>query len=458
MKKRSLFLLTVVFGLFFLIFACRREIDDIVKTNLNSPPNNLLESAKAWNAEVVKSNFAVNSKIPGFITLEPQWNNSWTLKQKNGSTIIAVPTGIDAPSLRSMTLARLFIFEVNNNTVRGGQIVEFLGLNDYSVNKNLEKLVENYQNTSIEGFSGAIIRYDLNYRWVSGSTYENGDKTNDNVSIVRKSAAENQSSGLTIALYIPFKVLAGKAEASSTNLYKINNRLMSGSGSGSGSGGGTMGGTLSEVTITGSGSSSGGTTQPGYPPPGGNPPPPTTTLPPGTGGGGTNPPVADPTKADKMLCGTNLPPKTGGSPQQQNMCVFKVIEYGRTFLGHPVSADDVAAYYAGMRGVSVESVKAGGVRIEDETALFSHYFDQGSFTALDGISTSINYCKPVMAKIQGNGSTDGHEVFITGYNYDGKTVQIYDPKTATYRLVDASETPGHPSIFLKLTVIIGMPE
>ncbi|MBB6111798.1 hypothetical protein SAMN05421821_11479 [Mucilaginibacter lappiensis] len=286
MKKRTLSFITVLFSLCLLIFACRKEINNLV---VNDHPNvsaDLLESAKIWNEKIVAQSAAINQKTENFVTLKPQWKDSWTIDSKPGTKFIAVPTIEDHVSNRSINIRRLYVFEANNNQITDGKIIEFVGFN-YPVDHELDNLIKNFHSNTIVGFNGAIIQCDLNFRWTEGAVYENGNIKQNDITI----AKSTHSKDIYLSKYsLDANGIAVYQEI--TYLYTPDGRLRvqdaSGSGLASGSG---FGGTLSEVVI--SGTPTGGNPGGG----GGFPPNPPTNPPPsggGSGGGTGGPSAPDP--------------------------------------------------------------------------------------------------------------------------------------------------------------------
>ncbi len=286
MKKKSLSLLTLVCALCLALFACRKEIGQLVNADTPNVSASKLEAAKIFNAKFIAQHISENAKIPGFVTLAPQWDQAWTVSATGGTEYIAVPTILDHVDQLNVTLSRLFLFEMKTDQVVNAQIVEFVGLN-YNVERNQNDLILNHKSASIAGFNGAIIHYDLNYRRTDGSIYEGGEIKLTNAAITRKETFNEPASDKKIPLYLSI------LSKDSSGNYLISNykylftpsgrlRIASGeSGNGSGNASG-MGGELSEVVITAPG---GGTSGGGVVAIGGNTPPPNTG---GGTGSGTN--------------------------------------------------------------------------------------------------------------------------------------------------------------------------
>ncbi|GAA4321457.1 hypothetical protein GCM10023149_21320 [Mucilaginibacter gynuensis] len=127
MKKRTLSLLTVVCALCLVFFACRKEISRIVDPASINVSARKLEAAKIWNAKFIAKNITENSKQPGFVTLNPLWNQAWTLTAVNGNEFVAVPTALDHIDQMNVTISRLFLFEMKGEDVVNAQIAEFMG-------------------------------------------------------------------------------------------------------------------------------------------------------------------------------------------------------------------------------------------------------------------------------------------------------------------------------------------
>lgn len=163
------------------MFACRREINNFT-FNQPNVSSGLLESAKILNAKTLANNAEENKKTPGFFTLSPLWKKSTTLINEAGAKVIVVPTIENLINNINVSIRRLYVFDVAGDKVVSGRIVEFIGL-DYSINKNLETLIKGLHSQSIKGFNGAIIQYDLNYRWVEGTQYEAGVKVANNIAL-----------------------------------------------------------------------------------------------------------------------------------------------------------------------------------------------------------------------------------------------------------------------------------
>ena len=124
----------------------------------------LLESAKSWHSR------NIDPEVTGS-RLKPLWEDAWTLK--SGLLIVPAP---EFPNYNpKLTIRRFFAFTSSNGSVADGRIVEFIG-NEYDVNANLDLLVSHIDKDYIKGFNGSILRYDINYRSLSSSTFAKGKK------------------------------------------------------------------------------------------------------------------------------------------------------------------------------------------------------------------------------------------------------------------------------------------
>jgi hypothetical protein len=282
MKNKNLFLLTSVFFLCLLLFACRKEIGGYVETKPDISSAKL-EAAKIWNARFLADHISENANQINFVSVKPLWEKSWSVKNESGKEFIVVPTDLNHINELEITIKRVFLFEMQDNSVKNAGIYEFVGLN-YDVENNVNNLIKNHDSNTIPGFNGAAVRYDLSYRWIDGKIFEDGKFVHDNAIISGKTSLASSGSPILAPLYLSTLVGDIKGEYKLVPykyLYKPATR-MEGSGSGSGSGlASNMGGTLSGVTITAPPSGGGGGSNPG-----GNLPPIINT---GSGGIGTIP-------------------------------------------------------------------------------------------------------------------------------------------------------------------------
>lgn len=178
-------MLAVLFGVCLLIFACRKEFNNLITEEKPKIPSSLLESAKIWNNAVLGQTTKYIEKTDSWIELKPQWRDSWTVKSPEGTDIVVVPTIENYVNNKSVNIRRFYLFESLDNDIASGRIVEFIGFK-YAVNQKLSTLIPNYRQSSINGFDGAIIQYDLNYRWIEGSLFHKGLKSTDKVAIFSK--------------------------------------------------------------------------------------------------------------------------------------------------------------------------------------------------------------------------------------------------------------------------------
>ena len=169
MKKRTLLILTAVFSIILLVYACRRDLDNIIKDQ--EVPAVALETAKVWYMQQTGS-----YKGNGADRLKPLWRDAWNIRTAGGNSLLVVPTPEHYVQNRELKIRRVVLFTISNGQVKNGSIIEFIG-NNYDVTGHLNELVLNHQKSKINGFSGSIIQYDVNYKPVKSDVYENGEIT-----------------------------------------------------------------------------------------------------------------------------------------------------------------------------------------------------------------------------------------------------------------------------------------
>ncbi|WP_216854305.1 hypothetical protein [Pedobacter panaciterrae] len=188
MKKRSLFVMATLFSVCLLIFACRKDIKNIVYDQQIS--SDMLEMAKIWHQRQTQN-------APGEIKLRPLWRDSWSVKSSDGSEQIVVPTMEYDLGNPRYEVKRVFVFSAKGNQIKSGNIFEFVS-NSYKVEDNLNNLVLHNNDKSINGFTGSILRYDINYYLTGSSVFENGIKTEKNSEITRNPESMIKNSQISL--------------------------------------------------------------------------------------------------------------------------------------------------------------------------------------------------------------------------------------------------------------------
>jgi hypothetical protein len=179
MKQRSLILLAACFGICFLLYACRKEIRNMISER-DEATSILTKAAKQWHSQHLIPEKAKGKKA--ISRLSPLWNSSWTMETADKTTLLVVPAREQRLRSRSLSARRFFIFKISGGEIRSGGITEFIG-QGYDVEKNLDLLIKNQQQSFIPGFNGAILKYDVNYRFLSSQAYENGTKSSKKIEV-----------------------------------------------------------------------------------------------------------------------------------------------------------------------------------------------------------------------------------------------------------------------------------
>lgn len=184
MNKRSLLIGSVLLLVTIIVFSCRRDFDALLTDEYNVSPNGL-ENAKVYylshatmtedfyrdyEVKVLKLRKRPNRKK--FNRVKPIWDQATSLDTRNGK-IIVVPTYEKLISSKKVSIRRFFVFQMQDDRVNDGEIIEVVGM-EYNVNKKLNELVAAFDQSNIYDFTGAILRYDLNYKYKSGKMYRNG--------------------------------------------------------------------------------------------------------------------------------------------------------------------------------------------------------------------------------------------------------------------------------------------
>lgn len=181
MKERQLIFVTVLVTSGLLIFACQKEISNIIN-NRDSVSSELIESARIWYGQQLDTEIFISHP-------NPQWKKSWLTTDRRNEVLV-IPMADQYINNSDFSLKRFFLFDVERNTITGGRIIEIVG-EFYSVEKNIDHLIKNYDQDIIPGFNGSILQYNVNYILSDEAVFKNGEKSvNEHAVIIYTSANE----------------------------------------------------------------------------------------------------------------------------------------------------------------------------------------------------------------------------------------------------------------------------
>jgi hypothetical protein len=189
MKKLVTLLLFFV-GTFvsaFLFNSCSKDSEvDLSKNEI--VPSYLLDKAKNWFGTQTNSLSAFN--IAKGKSLSPIWEESRLKKLADGRMAIIAPAEEFILENKEIGFERGYVFPINGDEVTNGVLAEFYADADY-ITKNRKILFDKVLDRKMEGFTGAVITYDVNYRYLNGVEFKNGEKTNA-TTIVKPKIPDNQ--------------------------------------------------------------------------------------------------------------------------------------------------------------------------------------------------------------------------------------------------------------------------
>lgn len=116
----------------------------------------------------------------------PIWTEAKMEKTKDGKTVMTVPFKKYDLNNKDIAYARKYVFEENNGDIANGKIIEVIGGADFIAEEG-ESAIIRHKDRQIEGFSGAVISYDLNYHYIEGHNYQEGKQVPGIVRITSKS-------------------------------------------------------------------------------------------------------------------------------------------------------------------------------------------------------------------------------------------------------------------------------
>ncbi|TKC03386.1 hypothetical protein [Pedobacter cryotolerans] len=171
-----------------------------------TPPAILLEKAKLfYNKQTTtlpkvssanqggSGNKPHNTKIENKKT--PIWAEAKMEKTKDGKTVMTVPLEKYELNNKDIDYARKYIFEERDGEITDGKVIEVIGATEI-INEKGESTVTRYKDKQIEGFSGAMISYNLNYSYLEGHYYKEGRQVPGTVRITSKLPNTQSKGGL----------------------------------------------------------------------------------------------------------------------------------------------------------------------------------------------------------------------------------------------------------------------
>jgi|GEM_PF-5233269 len=198
MKKNYLFAIFAI-----LLFSnCEKTVKDNIydKNSTSDEDKNLVKTYYKAQINEYYDNVVLNhrssSEAQGLRSfLIPSFDKAQTSVLFNGSSSITVPADFSIDN-EEIGFYRSFVFLKAFGKIMNAKIVEIIGKDPDFVEKNKDDILEKYNNPTIEGFTGAILTYDLYYRPLRNRTYENGKVTNAASSLVKTSGGGAKSNSI----------------------------------------------------------------------------------------------------------------------------------------------------------------------------------------------------------------------------------------------------------------------
>jgi hypothetical protein len=162
-----------------LVYSCSKRFEEPSKLDMlngtTTVPDYLLKAAEEWHSQETKTegDITVLSNAKKTYVLPPDWRGA-KMMQGSGSVKIIVP-GPDAGNSTDFgrDLVRKFVFTEDNGKITDGKIIEIYSSKE-AIGKDSSSLTENYLKGKMEGFTGSVISYDVNYKRQKSQVYING--------------------------------------------------------------------------------------------------------------------------------------------------------------------------------------------------------------------------------------------------------------------------------------------
>lgn len=179
-----------VFCLSLVLFSCSKEINAVVFQPQRAPVS-LTESARVWYLEhrQAKATTTENDMLMQY------WEKAQILQTADGHALLVVPLPDPPVSNKALAFRRYLVFEPSGNNIANGKIVELLG-DKFNVENQSDLLLTGRAASTIPGFNGSILQYDVNYKSIENASYANGNKKLNTQSFVIKFSGRDLNSPL----------------------------------------------------------------------------------------------------------------------------------------------------------------------------------------------------------------------------------------------------------------------
>lgn len=187
-KKNQFTTLAAILAIILLGISCRKN----EQVPQETVPTSILQEIKNWRNEKIQanSNHLFNTNKSKLRILEPIWEKAGYQSLSNGERMVVIPAPDFTLSNKSFQFTRYFVFKENNNKIVSGNIIEFIAKSDSSITS--DQALKSFGNTNIAGYNGAVIIYDINYKYQESRYYKNGVSVS-NLTYIQKRVKPHQN-------------------------------------------------------------------------------------------------------------------------------------------------------------------------------------------------------------------------------------------------------------------------
>lgn len=157
---------------------------------------------------------------------------------------------------------------------------------------------------------------------------------------------------------------------------------------------------------------------------------------PTTSGGGGSTTTTTPQPGPHNLPTAHLPVGNGTNTQVANLCVFRNMEVVEQYFGKTVTQGSFVLQYMQTHIGSNPIMNGFEGTTTDLANFINANFNTTACTNVTSMINAINQDQPILAfltnSVLPNGTVDGHEVTITGYNPTTSMFTYYNSATDTY--------------------------
>jgi len=181
MNRKSFFVIALAILPLVIFLACRKIAHDL------TPGQTTIQQAKQF----YNDNNAKNDSTASKENLKPEWETAFETKLADGSkSVIALTGKVKFNDSSKLSLLRFYVFKEQGGEIITARIIEVFGAKDF-IPQNRDLLISAFGQQKIPDFTGAIIIYDINHKYVISKVFKSGQLIDGSAKVANLKSSSN---------------------------------------------------------------------------------------------------------------------------------------------------------------------------------------------------------------------------------------------------------------------------